>query len=838
MKKAPSRATSAFRIVMIALTLAAVWVTVRQLRPSRTQRQPRPGLQINGRPVSLENSSPRQKLSAHGKGSTPARSALASGSWNESSAPVPSSQMALKGRNAFVNQDNIGRPGTPGPPPAPSAPRPQLDGHSLSDDLESPSDPYLDFLMSVGSTDSDDTPVPLDTVLPDPTANDGLAGDGLAEQDETLDLIAPVAGAPAITDTPPIMEPHPVPASEPMSAEDFPSDEDSPLDEDPGPMPAEISPPSPSDRPAPLGDSAPGNGSSLLTDPPNERQDEAREDPFAEPAPEPIQELPAPKLPTPELPAPIEAAPAPMIREPEPAWDPYGHTIIESTSPVDATDWEIDPAPHWELTLREAIEVALVNHPEVDVARLSSSIAGTRVGIERGQFDPVGGMSFYGGQDDRLARNNLQTFNASSDFIDSDLFGPLDGLNNFFVRQNLQSGGNFEFGFGTNYQRYFPVGADLLVPSGWESTINFQFNQPLLRGRGRDVALRRVLVAKAQTDQARYESQVAIRKVIRDVELAYWQLASAHARLRASQKYVKLGIEFERMEFERQGRNHSALPHQLQTRSLLSDFRVAHRQARRDTNIAEMKLRTAMGLAGQSFRHCHSIVDSLVNTDFPIRPDIEHSAMPVSTDIGLATAKAMGRPIFGVPRARIHAAQHHLAAAKNSLLPQVDATALYQKSGLNDNLDSSVSTLFNERFDTWAVGLTYQQSAYRRSSKASVRRFQLTISQEQANLDALANEVAGDLQRFKADLEGSYDTFQARKDQVHFLAQQVDALNELYQEDKVSLFQRLEIARALQAAEIEAVEVWGQMQAATARYRFTRGDQPEEYGVALQIESP
>ena len=510
-------------------------------------------------------------------------------------------------------------------------------------------------------------------------------------------------------------------------------------------------------------------------------------------------------------------------------------SIIDSIDPL-GNNRRDDDLPTWNLTLAEAISIGLSRSPDIEVANFDPSINATIIGVERGVFDPIGGVSFRGGQDDRLARSEVDTFDAPVDFRNNDFLTPLNGLNNFYVRQQLMTGGSYEFGFGTDYQRFSPVGLDLLIPSGWESAINFEFNQPLLRGRGRAVTLRRLLVAKAETSRAKSETQAEIREVVRDIELAYWQLCGAYARLKVASKFVELGAEFEQQEDERQQLGLSARPQQLQTQSLLSDFNVALQQARRDANIAEMRLRTAMGVTSALYNQSslmHLSVESL-----PIRPDIGASVMAVDTNLDAALSRAMSRPVFDVVAARQQAARYNLAAAKNGLLPQLDATTLYQKTGLDDNLDSSVSSLFNRRFDTWVVGLTFEQNAYRRSAKSSVRRFQLTLGQEQARMKMLSNMVAGDLARFKSDLEGSHETFQARQQQVEFLTEQVQALNELYKDDQVSLFQRLEITRSLQAAQVEAVEAWGRMQQATAQWRYTRGDRPEDYGVAMRIDCP
>ena len=503
--------------------------------------------------------------------------------------------------------------------------------------------------------------------------------------------------------------------------------------------------------------------------------------------------------------------------------------IVDAIDPLDNNRITLE-GPAWDLTLPQAIAVALRHSPDIDVANYEPLIDAAVVMSERGAFDPVGGMSFYGGQDDRLARSLVETFSAPVDFQDQDFFTPLSGLNNLYVRQQLKTGAQYEFGFGTDYRRFDPVGLDLLLPSGWESSINFQITQPLARGFGRDATLQRLRIAQAETQRSQYETAARVREQVREVELLYWQLSSAHARVLAASKYLELGAEFEEQEDQRRRLGLSARPQQLQTRALLSDFRVSLELARRDANIAEMRLRTAMGIAGTLLRRdCD--VENIAMMDLPIRPDISGSVTPLDTDVYRAAARSQMRPVYGAVRARIAEANANLAAARNRLLPEIDATALYRKTGLDKSLDESWDSLWGQRFETWAVGLTYQQSAYRRPARGQVLRFRRTLQQNQTRLLALDNEIQGELRRYKQDVEGSYETFDARRAQVKFLTMQLEAFSELYKDDKISLFQRLEITRALQAAEIEAVEAWGRMQQANAQFRFTRGDLPGDYGI-------
>ena len=502
-----------------------------------------------------------------------------------------------------------------------------------------------------------------------------------------------------------------------------------------------------------------------------------------------------------------------------------------------------DSVPRWRLSLEESIQVGLANNKDIAVITPSSSIAATLVSIERGDFDPVVGVSVFGGQDDRQVRSNIANFNSGLGFQNRDFFRPLSGLNQAFVRQRLASGGSYEIGYGTNYQRFDPVGTDLLLASGWESSLNFQLSQPLLRGRGVASSQQRIRVAAARQRQSEYEFRARLREIVRSIDIAYWELAGAQKRVEAAERFVLIAEKAAEDEAARKELGQSAKPDVLQTQRLVLEFKITLEQSRRARDVAELRLRRELGIAQLAMKAPLAMQAPLTleaspaSEGYDSRYDLPIEVVSVATetvssaDLDSAIAQAMSRPELSATQARIDQAKIALAAARNNLLPDVTAHAVFSKTGLQKNLDDSVSTLFDDDFGTWGAGVTYQRRLKQRSEHAAVRKQCLLISQYQAEQNRIAHDIVAKLRTLVASIESYQRTLSQQESLVEVLAEQQEGFDELYTDNRVTLFQRLENARASQLANHEKIDTWVLTMTALADWRFERGDDASSFGI-------
>ena len=488
--------------------------------------------------------------------------------------------------------------------------------------------------------------------------------------------------------------------------------------------------------------------------------------------------------------------------------------------------------PMWRLSLAESVQVGLSNNRDIAVFAPAPTIAATLVAIQRAEFDPVAGVSTFGGQDERQVRSLIATFGAPAGALKTDYFTPNDGLNQVYLRQRLMNGGSYDAGFGSVYQRFDPAGPQLLVPSGWETALRLRYVQPLLRGAGADVVTAPLRIAQAQTNQSKFEFLAQVRTIVRDIDLAYWELAGGYRKEIATAKYVELAEAFYREEEERQKLGFSAKPQLVQARSLVAQFKVANSLAKQEAAVAEMRLRKQLGLAEYIYRP--DSVMSMTDFELPIRPAIDRSRTDENTDLDVAIVTSMSRPELLAQQHLLEGLSYAVVAAKNGVLPDVKAYTLYQSNGLSKGLEDSLSTALGGSFQTWGAGLSYEQRILLRSERANLRRVQLLIGQERARQARISHDIVAELRVAKANIENLRQVIEDRVELVESFGAELAVLDELYRDGKATLFQRLDTSRALQFSEIDLIDSWRELQLSLAQWRYARGDTAGSYNVAVE----
>ena len=222
-----------------------------------------------------------------------------------------------------------------------------------------------------------------------------------------------------------------------------------------------------------------------------------------------------------------------------------------------------------------------------------------------------------------------------------------------------------------------------LYPSDYTAIIEAQVQHPLMRNRGTFINRIPVVLASLNEDIsiAQYESQ--IRNLVRDVEVAYWDLYLSYRNVAASRvardsalataRFAKLNYENglgtiqELSQAEGQYHLFNARLHAaLAGSNLPGDDRLGVYGRERD-------LRAKMGLAATDGRL--------------IRPIEE----PTTARVEYGWNEAMAQMLYLSPELRqnkyqIKQAELELALAKNQILPQVDLSLLVRWVGLGDTL--------------------------------------------------------------------------------------------------------------------------------------------------------
>jgi HAE1 family hydrophobic/amphiphilic exporter-1 len=192
----------------------------------------------------------------------------------------------------------------------------------------------------------------------------------------------------------------------------------------------------------------------------------------------------------------------------------------------------VDMTEQRPLSLREALEMALVNNKDIEVARSNVKIAEFDLRGARGIYDPrVSSLAYY----ERIVTpvaNFLAGGGANATVTQSDFTGTFrfEGLAPNF-------GGSYRADFST--VRLVTDNQLAVLNPQYPSALTFSYTQPLLRGLSFDGNRRQIEVAKKNLSLTDAQFRQRTIETIASVQRAYWDLVYALRNLQIQRDAVR-----------------------------------------------------------------------------------------------------------------------------------------------------------------------------------------------------------------------------------------------------------------------------------------------------------
>jgi outer membrane protein TolC len=389
------------------------------------------------------------------------------------------------------------------------------------------------------------------------------------------------------------------------------------------------------------------------------------------------------------------------------------------------------------LTLAEAQRLALENNKEIAVIGYIPDEIQTFVQAEYGLFDTIIGAAIQGGKDDTLVSSEIESDGSLFPFQITDSLSPLDE-NELFVRQHFRTGGDIEFGLSTDYTSLDPVGSFTLVNPAWDSALNLSIEQPLFKGAGFAVNDAPISIARSNHQQSQYDFQALVRTILRDVEVAYWNVYLAAQQVDIRRDSLRqASLTFQR-EQDRLDIGDSTVPDVAEAEEQYLRFEV---------DFAESELfhddsqRTLLRLLGLPSDYANQIA-----------PETAPEVQPMSVDWAMAVATAQQRPEILAQHAAICAAETNVFLAQNGMAPDISVFFDYSVTGLADRFDDSMEVLGDNDYNEWVLGLAYIRPLGRITENATLRRARLALGRELAGLDSVEHDIMHELHQAYQEL--------------------------------------------------------------------------------------
>lgn len=343
------------------------------------------------------------------------------------------------------------------------------------------------------------------------------------------------------------------------------------------------------------------------------------------------------------------------------------------------------------LSLREALELALSNNKDIEVARQNTKISEFNLGAVRGVYQP---QSF------------IQTFyeNAATPSASSIIGGPDGKLSssNFAANANLvvlepKYGGNFTAQFNNSRVTNTSI-VNTLNPL-FNTNLNLQYTQPLFRGRKFDQNRRQIEIAKKNLSLNDAQFRQRTIEVITNVQRAYWDLTFALKNLQVQRDAVRDAKN--QLEHNQRLVNEGLLApiDVVAVETQVANFEVGIYDALNTVSVAENNLKNFIA----QNRNDNLWQASLVPTD-SIELDPPSISLPDALNEALAN-----RPEIEQNRVAGEINQIDQRFAREETKPRIDLIANYNLAGLAGTEILGGNSFFNNGQTTASLNAAITQ---------------------------------------------------------------------------------------------------------------------------------
>jgi outer membrane protein TolC len=415
------------------------------------------------------------------------------------------------------------------------------------------------------------------------------------------------------------------------------------------------------------------------------------------------------------------------------------------------------------LSLEDAIARTLKNNLGLAIQVLNPELSGASLSRSKEKFLPT--LSF--------GITQQHTDSPSVTYIDAAGNLVTDSANYTFLQasQAVPFGGTFTLsmaGSKTDANRT----AQLINPS-FNTTLRFNFNQPLLRNFGYNISRYNILVARNNLTVSEYQLKTTLMDTIYSVEGAYWNLVYTIENLKVRQQSLQLARDL------LENNQRSVEVGTLAPMEILSaQAEVATReadliQAETQVKSAEDQLKVLINMPENEAR----AVDSIQPLDSPSFD--EHKT---NLDEALATALQF-RPDLEATKVGVETQRLTLGYQKNQLLPDLNLSASYWSPGVSGtriyyvngdpfgDVDHTVPGGIGDAFkdtmkfknNNWSLGLTLSIPINTIFSRASYVQARLNLDQQMLTLQNQQQQIFLEIKNAVRSVDANFKRITAYK---------------------------------------------------------------------------
>lgn len=439
-----------------------------------------------------------------------------------------------------------------------------------------------------------------------------------------------------------------------------------------------------------------------------------------------------------------------------------------------------------ELTLEDVISAAIQRNLSLDVQRLRRDRSQLSIAAAYGIYDLNLNV--------RVSRNE-NTSPPSSTLQEAEIItDDADSWNNTLT-QLTPFGGSAELSFNNSEAGSTDQAQQPNPLSRIDLDINF--TQPLLRNFGRRVTEQGLLVARNDDAISREEFQLEVESVVSDVIVQYWSLVEALEQLEVAEESLELAKELHEM---------NRIQVEVGTKAPLEMVQSEVGVATREEDI--IRLSASVEDAADNLRQ-------LINLDqgslweigiVPVTdPEVEHVPIDLKEAVQTAIEERpdVRRQLLSNSTLEIQA-----EVAANQKKPRLDLFAEYAFNGIAGSYSDTFDQIVDNDFNGWTVAATFAMPIQNRQAKAESAQADLAVSEGNASLRNLKQQVLTEVRRNARAVETAAKQIESARVSSKLADRNLDAERKRYENGLSTSFQVLEIQEDLSNArsrEVSAV---------------------------------
>jgi len=481
--------------------------------------------------------------------------------------------------------------------------------------------------------------------------------------------------------------------------------------------------------------------------------------------------------------------------------------------------WEIPTASAEEtkpLSVAQAIERAVANNVDLRHERVAVAQAAARELAAEGQFDVV----LDAGLDLRrdLSPPLLCLLPPCPDLTKTTTTAAKLGL-----ARSLESGGALRLaGQANRTTSDLPADSGLLFGTYTTSGLALTFSHPLLRGFGTEVTLANLRKARIQQDAAQLGRQMRACNVVRDVVVAYWELAYATQDLAIKRAALELAQEQLRI-----------------TKAMIGAGRLADSDAASvERAIAQRQEDLATGEQILFFRSLDLQrlfgVPAEVNVPVLAATDVPATGAP-SVDEAAEVSRALAaNPQLRALALGLRLSQADLATARSTLRPRLDFTGSVGPAGFKPGLGDSVKQTAGFSALAWSAGLAFELPVENRTARGQLRVAEEDLNFARLNAEDFTLQLRDLVLRAARSIRTAGMRVALGQREVEFARQNLEAERARFQAGRATNNDVLLRQQELKDAETRLLRATVDQSESEATLSAATAEILERYGVALK----